>query len=118
MDIGVDRAGFKTVCAVESDPHCASAACAIGPAPTSRKRRPAATGPGNGDASAWGAMSVVEFFGQRLAADLMLRSITLIGPNMPHRYAVQRFAERHYFGAEIHHHAAYEARPGNFGEHP
>lgn len=24
MDIGVDRAGFKTVCAIESDPHCAS----------------------------------------------------------------------------------------------
>ena len=24
MDIGVDRAGFKTVCAVESDPHCAA----------------------------------------------------------------------------------------------
>ena len=24
MDIGVERAGFKTVCAIESDPHCAS----------------------------------------------------------------------------------------------
>ena len=24
MDIGVDRAGFKTICAIESDPHCAS----------------------------------------------------------------------------------------------
>lgn len=24
MDIGVNRAGFKTICAIESDPHCAS----------------------------------------------------------------------------------------------
>ncbi len=24
LDVGVDRAGFKTVCSVELDPHCAS----------------------------------------------------------------------------------------------
>ena len=24
MDVGVDGAGFKTICAIESDPHCAA----------------------------------------------------------------------------------------------